>query len=200
MVAGGDVGFGAGQFVQAGQQLAGDLADVDLVFADLYFLVGDDVGGGAGVAQGMLVVALDVIDQAFVQRPGVQLAFPVIDHRVAETEDFRLHVGHAGCQPGFFGRLQGCVGRLGEQGVDGFLKFQRGAVGVAEDGMGHVGVMLDHCLGGFAVQGIRRARGGLALGGGLRSGGLFGGGLVLAATSEGNGGGQQAGGGPERSA
>ena len=56
VVAGGDVGFGTAQLVQAGQFLAGDFLDVDLVFADLDLGVGDDVGGGARVAQGVLVV------------------------------------------------------------------------------------------------------------------------------------------------
>src|SRR5690606_40621266 len=63
VVAGGDVGFGAAQFVQAGQQLAGDLTDVDLVFADLDLGVGDDVGLRARVAQRVLVVFGDIVDQ-----------------------------------------------------------------------------------------------------------------------------------------
>jgi hypothetical protein len=49
VVAGGDVGFGTAQLVQAGQFFRGDVLHVDLVFADLDFGVGDDVGGGAGL-------------------------------------------------------------------------------------------------------------------------------------------------------
>src|SRR5690606_17854101 len=67
VVAGGDVGFGATQFVQLGQLLAGDLADVDLVLADLDLGIGDDVGLGTRIAQGVLVALGDVVDQAFVQ-------------------------------------------------------------------------------------------------------------------------------------
>src|SRR3546814_9737303 len=63
VVASGDVRFGAGQFVEAGQQLGVDFAGVDLVFANLQFAVGDDIGCGARVTEGVLVVALDVIDQ-----------------------------------------------------------------------------------------------------------------------------------------
>src|SRR5690606_19300906 len=195
VVAGGDVGFGATQFVQLGQLLAGDLADVDLVLADLDLGIGDDVGLGTRIAQGVLVALGDVVDQAFVQRPGVQLAFPVVDHGVAEAEHFGLHIGHAGGQPGLLGGAQGFFAGVGQQGVDGALQLLAGAGGIAEHGEGQVGVVADHGLGGGFVDLARLGGGrcaGCGRGGGLRSGGLL---LVVAAAGEGNGEGQQAGGG-----
>jgi hypothetical protein len=65
------------------------------------FGVGDDVGAGGRVAQGVLVALVDVVDQAFVQGPGVHLAFPVVDDGVAEAERFALQVRHARGDPGF---------------------------------------------------------------------------------------------------
>ncbi|MND86543.1 hypothetical protein D3C80_785140 [compost metagenome] len=196
VVTGGDVGLGTAQLVQAGQFLTGDLGDVDLVFADLDAGVGDDVGSGAGVAQGVLVVAGDVVDQAFVQRPGVQLAFPIVDHRVAEAEHFGLHVGYAGGQPGFAGGFQGVGIGLGEEGVNGLLQVHGGAVGIGEDRQGEVGVVGDDFLGLGLVDlgGCSRGRGSAGGGrcGGLRCGGFL---LVVTATGEGNGDGEQAGSG-----
>ena len=184
VVAGGDVGFGTAQLVQAGQFLAGDFLDVDLVFADLDLGVGDDVGGGAGVAQGVLVVLGDIVDQAFVQRPGVNLSFPVVDDRVAEAEGFALGVRGTSGEPGFLGGFQGLRVRLGEERVDGFLQVLGGAQGIGEGGFGEVRVVLDHRLGGGLVDLGGRGGGGR---GGLRAGrrccGRFGF-LVVAATGE----------------
>ncbi len=195
VVAGGDVGFGTAQLVQAGQFLAGDFLDVDLVFADLDLGVGDDVGGGAGVPQGVLVVLGDIVDQAFVQRPGVNLSFPVVDDRVAEAEGFALGVRGTSGEPGFLGGFQGLRVRLGEERVDGFLQVLGGAQGIGEGGFGEVRVVLDHRLGGGLVDLGGRGGGGR---GGLRAGrrccGRFGF-LVVAAAGEGDGEGQQTGGG-----
>src|SRR5690606_20895317 len=76
------VGVRGGQCVAAGQQLGGDLGDVVVALAAADLGVGDDVGGGARVAQGVLVVLGHVVDQAFVQRPGVDLPLPLIHVRV----------------------------------------------------------------------------------------------------------------------
>ncbi|MNO82605.1 hypothetical protein D3C76_738860 [compost metagenome] len=126
VVAGGDVGFGAAQFVQAGQFLGGDVLDVDLVFTDLHLGVGDDIGSGTRVTQGVLVGLVDVVDQAFVQRPGVHLAFPVVDDGIAETEDFALQVRNASGNPGSLGGVQGFVVWLGEESVNRLLQGFRG--------------------------------------------------------------------------
>ena len=64
---------------------------VDILAVDLDRLVGDDVGDIKRVLVAFRAVGgVDIVDQAFVQRPGVDLAFPVIDDRVAEAIDFRL--------------------------------------------------------------------------------------------------------------
>ncbi len=47
----------------------------------------------------------DVVDQAFVERPGVHPAFPLVDDEVAEAERFGLHVGHPRRAPGFARRV-----------------------------------------------------------------------------------------------
>ncbi|MCY1453836.1 hypothetical protein D9M71_708560 [compost metagenome] len=138
----------------------------------------------------MLVVLGDVVDQAFVQRPGVDRAFPVVHHGVAEAEGFTLRVGLARDQPGVAGGLQGFFAGLGDQRVDCTLQHLGGVQGVAKGGFGDVGIVLHHGLHGSVVD--LGGRGGL---GGSRSGCLAGGGilLVVAATGEGNGDGQQTG-------
>ena len=152
VVAGGDVGFGAAQFIQAGQQFRGDGAGIQLVFTDLDLRVGDDVGGGAGVAEGMRVVAGHVVDQAFIQGPGIELAFPVVDHAVAEAEHFTLHVRHASGQPGAAGGAEGGFARRGQQGVDGALQHFAGAGSIVEHRRGEGGVMGNHGLAGRRIE------------------------------------------------
>ncbi|MNN12476.1 hypothetical protein D3C81_1254700 [compost metagenome] len=142
----------------------------------------------------MLVVGGDVVDQALVQRPGIELAFPVVDHRVAEAEHLALHVGRAGGDPGGAGGLEVGLVRLGEQGVDGLLQGLGGAQGIAEYRRDQCGVVADHRLGGSLVD--ARAGDRRRLRGGSRRAGL-GRGLdlvVLAAAGECNGQGEQAGG------
>ena len=58
---------------------------------------GDDVEGGVGVHVGGGAVArFDIVDEAFIERPGVYLAFPVIDDGIAEAEGFALLVADGG--------------------------------------------------------------------------------------------------------
>ncbi|MNN06402.1 hypothetical protein D3C81_1191920 [compost metagenome] len=144
----------------------------------------------------MLVALVDVVDQAFVQGPGVNLTFPVVDDGVAEAEHFALQVRHTGSDPGGLGGVQGFIVGLGEEGIDGGLQGLGGAQRVAVDGMDHVGVMLDHGFCRCLVDGASGGRCGSRGGGsrGLRCGGLV---LVLAvaATGERDGNGQQTGGG-----
>ena len=166
---------------------------VDFVFANLDFGIGDDVGAGTRVAQGVLVALVDVVDQAFVQGPGVNLTFPVVDDGVAEAEHFALQVRNAGSDPGSLGRFQGVGVRLGEEGVDGGLQGFRGRFGIAVDGEDDVGVMRDNGFGGgfvdFAGSGGCNSRGRGA--GGRRSDSFV---FTFATTGEGNSDGQQTGG------
>ncbi|MNM64507.1 hypothetical protein D3C81_759090 [compost metagenome] len=200
VVASGDVGLGTAQLVQAGEFFRGDVLHVDLVFADLDFSVGDDVGGGARVTQCVLVGFIDIVDQAFVQWPGVHLTFPVIDDGVAEAEHFTLQVRNAGSDPGSLGGFQGVVVRLGEERVDGSLQGFRGGFGIAVNSENDVGVMRDNGFGGSFVDftgsgrcGGWSSRGSSGAGSRRRSGSFF---FVFAFTTagEGNSDGQQTGG------
>src|SRR5690606_2597704 len=181
------------QFVQFGQLLGGNFADVNPVFADLDLGVGDDVGAGSRVAQSVLVILGDIVDQALVQRPGIQLAFPVVDHGVAKAEHFGLHVGYAGGQPVLFGSVQGFLVGIAQQGVNGALQLLAGAGGITEYGQGEFGIVADPGLGGGFVD-LGRLGSSSAGGrrGGLRSSGLL---LVFTAAGEGDGESQQAGAG-----
>lgn len=50
VVAGGDVlNFGTAQLIEAGEFFRGDVLDVDLIFAHLNLVIGDDVGAAPGL-------------------------------------------------------------------------------------------------------------------------------------------------------
>ncbi|RMS17824.1 hypothetical protein ALP75_201179 [Pseudomonas syringae pv. actinidiae] len=159
VVAGGNVGFRPPQLVQAGEFLGGDFLHIDLVFTHLNLGVGDDVGGSARVAQRVLVVLGYIVDQAFVQGPGVNLSFPVVDDGVAEAEDFALHVRHARSDPRITSSFQGFVIGLGQKRVDGRAQFFRSAFGIVEYRRHHVGVVGDDSLGSRVVGLGSRGRG-----------------------------------------
>ena len=135
-------------------------------------------------------------DQAFVQRPGVHLTFPVVNDGVAEAERLALQVRNARGGPGSLGGFKGVGVRVGEERVDGGLQGFRGAQRVAVHGIDDLGVVLDHGLGSSLVDraggGWSSRGGGSGRGLGLRRGGLV---LAFAATGEGDGNGQQTGGG-----
>ena len=99
VIAGGDIGFDVAGFLQrARQELRRDLRGVDLGAVDLDRRVGDDVGRVERVLVGLGAVArVDIVDQAFVERPGIHAAFPVVDDGVAEAVDLGLLVGR--CAP-----------------------------------------------------------------------------------------------------
>ena len=70
--------------------------------------IGDHVGDVERVLVGFVAIgAGDVVDQPLVERPGVDLAFPVVDDRVAEAIGLGLLIGHARGEPGLLGRLLG---------------------------------------------------------------------------------------------
>ncbi|MNX60376.1 hypothetical protein D3C86_912800 [compost metagenome] len=121
VIARGHVGLVAVGFVQYfRQQFRRDLADVDRLAAHRDLRIGDDVDGVEGVFVVFGTVrGVDIVDQAFVQRPGVHAAFPVVNDGVAESIRFGLLVRHAGRQPGFARGLQRVGAGLGDQRVDG---------------------------------------------------------------------------------
>ncbi|MCY1229231.1 hypothetical protein D9M72_415880 [compost metagenome] len=145
MVAGGDVRLDAAGFLQrARQEFRRDVAGIDVLAVDLDRLVGDDVGGEQRILVAFAAVArVDIVDQAFVQRPGVDLAFPLVDDRVAEAVDFGFLVGVAGLPPGVARRLQRRFARGRDQRVDRlverFCRDQR----IFELGVRNDGVVLD---------------------------------------------------------
>ena len=71
-------------------------------------------------------VALDVVDVGLVERPGVDLTLRpvvgVVDRAVVEAEDLGGSVDLAAGEPGVLGRLEGRVGGVGDEGVDGGLQ------------------------------------------------------------------------------
>ncbi len=71
--------------------------------------VRDDVENGVFVLIRCTAIAsIDIVDEPFVERPGVHLALPVIDDRIAETVNFGLLVRHSGREPCGFCGLLGC--------------------------------------------------------------------------------------------
>ncbi len=75
--------------MQATDRFRRDLGKVDLFAVDLELRVGDHIGRIKRVLIALGAVGrVDIIDQAFVKRPGIHLAFPFVDDRIAETIDF----------------------------------------------------------------------------------------------------------------
>ncbi|MCY1302259.1 hypothetical protein D9M70_519080 [compost metagenome] len=159
MVAGGDVRLDAAGFLQrARQEFRRDVAGIDVLAVDLDRLVGDDVGGEQRILVAFAAVArVDIVDQAFVQRPGVDLAFPLVDDRVAEAVDFGLLVGVAGLPPGVARGLQRFFARRRDQRVDRLVECLGRRQRIFEFGMGDGGVMLHH--GGGIGCGVGRLQG-----------------------------------------
>jgi len=118
---------------------------VDILAVDLDRLVGDDIGDIERVLVAFCAVGgVDIVDQAFVQRPGIHLAFPVVDDRIAEAIDFRLRIGNASLDPGRTCRLKRLVAGVGEQGVDRLVECFRRRQGVLVLGMRELCVVLEN--------------------------------------------------------
>ena len=100
VVAGRDIGLDLVDLVQRAQQVGIDGRRVELLAARRDLRVGDHVGRVEVVVVRLVAVARrDVVDQPLVERPGVHLALPVVDDRVAEPVDLGLLVGHARREP-----------------------------------------------------------------------------------------------------
>ena len=145
MVAGSHVGFRSAYFVQIGQQCRGERGHIQCFTAHIDAVARDDIGGGPGVAQLVLVaVSLDVIDQALIQRPGVQLSFPVIDNSVAKPEYFSLLVGDSRGEPGFFCGCKVLFGRVGNQPIGSVVQRAGGNQGIFIVGVSKVGIVINY--------------------------------------------------------
>jgi len=110
-------------------------------------LVGDDVGCIEVVLCRLCAVGRGhIIDQAFVERPGVHPALPIVDDGVAEAESLGLHVRNARGDPCRTRAAKIVLGRLGEEGVDCELERARGVERVAVGRLRDIGVNLEHIL------------------------------------------------------
>ena len=107
VITGGHIGLDAAHFMQLAQQTPVDPGRIQGLAAEGQLPVGDDIGGIERVLVGVLAVCagIDVIDQAFIERPGIHAALPFVDDGIAEAEDLGLLIGNAGRDPGVARRL-----------------------------------------------------------------------------------------------
>ena len=163
MVAGRDVGLDVARLLERVlEERRGDRGHVDRLAADLKRRAGDDVDRIERVlVRARAVGGVDVVDQPFVERPGVHPAFPVVDDRVAEAEGFRLLIGLASRDPGGTGGVEGRVGRPGDQVIDRRVEGLRRLERVPVAGERDVGIGRNHGLrlDGRGLAGDRRHSG-----------------------------------------
>ena len=160
VIAGGDIGLDAARLLQLlGEKLLGDLGGVELLAADGERGVGDHVGG-VELVLGRLgpVTRGDVIDQPLVERPGIHLAFPIVDDGVAEAVGLGLHVRDARGDPGGARGAEIVLGRLGEESVDRELERLGRVERVGIAGLRDIRVGLQHLLGRGLGQGRGRCK------------------------------------------
>ncbi|ENN89430.1 hypothetical protein RHSP_66467 [Rhizobium freirei PRF 81] len=140
-----DIGLDAAGLVQrARQEFRRQMRSVDILAVDLDRLVGDDIGDVKRVFVALGAVgSIDIVDQAFVQRPGIHLAFPIINDRITKTIDFRLRIGNASLDPGGTRCLQRLVAGVGKQGVDRLVERLRRGQRVLIFGMRQFRIMLE---------------------------------------------------------
>ena len=86
--------------------------------------VGDDVGRVERIffAGCRRSCRIDIVDQALVERPRIDVAFPVVDDLVAEAIAFGLHVGNARAFHASLRSLQRLRARLCQERVDRFSR------------------------------------------------------------------------------
>ena len=132
MVASRYVCFNAICFMQGFfQQLWRNVGRVDFLAGQLKFRVGNDVQRCISVFVSWTTVGLaHIINQTFIERPCIDLAFPVINDRVAEAIDFGLLVRHAGGQPSGFCCLQGRCRWICDQSINSGLQLLGGCQAV----------------------------------------------------------------------
>ena len=159
VVAGGDVRLDPLRFVEGpGQQGRGDHGRVCGLAVDDQLRIRDDVDGVEGVLVGIRAVGgVDVVDEPFVQGPGVHPSLPVVDDRVAEAVHLRLLVRRPGRDPGGAGRAQGRLARPGDECVDGGIEGPRGGQGILVARERDVRVGVEDRLGRRRLRGGRGA-------------------------------------------
>jgi len=95
----------------------------------------------------------DIVDESLVQRPGIHLAFPVIDDGIAETESLGLLIGNPRRFPRGSGGAQVFFSRFRHEGIHRLLQLMGGDKRVFVLGLGQVRIVLQHGL--FAGSGPR---------------------------------------------
>ena len=146
VISGRDIGLDVVGLVQrVCKQLRRDPARVHFLAREGEGRMRDHVHRGVFVLVGRPAIGgIDIVDETLVERPCVHLAFPVIDDRVAEAEDLRLHVGHAGLKPGGPCRLQRLGRGIGEKCIHCGTEPLCGHQTVAIGRFGDVDVGLEH--------------------------------------------------------
>ena len=160
VIAGGDIGLDPICLVQGfGQKGRGDGRCVNGFARQIKAGLRNHIQRGQGVfIRRTAIGAVDVINQALVQGPGVHLAFPIIDDGIAETVDLGLLIRHASGKPcGFRGFKRFGRGRV-DQGVDRRLQGAGGDQAIAIFGMGDIGIGGQNRL--FAGRIAGKGRGG----------------------------------------
>ena len=120
VIAGGDVGLDTtGLLQRVLQKVRRDPRDVQFFAAD-----GDRVWRRrwpyTAILVALIAVALvDIVDQPFVERPGIDPALPLVDDRIAETECLGLLIGWRRPRPGV---PPSASRRIGDQRVDRFVQ------------------------------------------------------------------------------
>ncbi|MNE50465.1 hypothetical protein D3C80_1450420 [compost metagenome] len=131
--------------MQALQKLRRNIRGINIFTADFQRLVGNNVGDVKLVFITFRSVgSIDIVDQTFVQRPGIDLAFPFINDRVAKTIDFRLLVRNACLDPSGAGGFQRVVARCSDQCVNSLFQFFRCVQRVFVLGVSQFRIVLEH--------------------------------------------------------
>ena len=160
MIAGRHIGLDAAELVQRfAEQRLGDAAGVDSLARKGEDGAGDDVRAIAGVFLRLRPVArCHIVDQAFVEGPGVHLALPVVDDGVAEAIDLALLVGDAGGPPRIPGGCEGRLGRIGDKPAHRALQIAGRDQRVLVNGVSQVGIVREHVALGRRGKGGCRQR------------------------------------------
>ena len=146
MVTGRHVGLDAAELVQRiGEQRLGDGPGIDGLAGEGEARAGNHVGPVSGILLRLRAVARrHVVDQAFVEGPGIHLALPVVDDGVAEAVDLALLVGDAR-RPPYRARIREVLlSRVGDELVHRALQVARGDQRVLVYGVRQVGVVREH--------------------------------------------------------
>ena len=127
------------------QKLRRDRGGVDICAGQVERRAGHDIQSGKLILiRWTAIRRIHIVDQTFIQGPGIYFAFPVINDWIAETVHFSLLVGHAGGKP--------CVSRCGQifcggichQYIHSYLQALRRDQAIAVFRGGDIGVIYQY--------------------------------------------------------